>query len=453
MEKKQTILKIITILIVITIAILFVVFYNFKPKNNEVIASPNNPVQPDTNIDIEDSNKPKIEYTNFPKKASAYKENGKIINIGGTNNDKILKNFVLNDEIILIVETSSNNNDFNAINKNIAISILNKDIDLVKTKVLEKTENLIFNDATIFIDGILLAASDENSTKLLLYDGEYNLINSIQIDRIDSGKFYHNGINIKLISTKKDELSYRMINESLNITAYTKCKNSGIIYDLINYYNYDIVITKNDEYFSILKIYQNKDTDNIYYLIDNICNINGLLCNYMIDKSNQNNLILNYIINNKICINTLNITSKLQETYSTEIASNNSFLIPLEYGYILHNYLDNTSNILDNNFNIIISNISMCTNDKSIDSYYFPFCKRYLFQSELNQDNITNICYIDQNFQAQKILSLPKINSKIDIKISDDIIYYFITTNNNIQEFENCYGGYDIFVIMQKKQK
>ncbi len=450
MEKKQTVLKIITIILVISIAVLFVVFYNFKPTNQQNNAKPQSPTNTDTEIEKPNSETPKINYTKLPKKSSNYKENGKIINIGGTNNDKLLKTFVLDNEIIMLAETNSNNNDFCAINKNISICIVDKEINLTKTKILEKTDNLKFVDATIFIDGIILLASDESSTKILLYNEEYDLINHIQIERIDNGKFYHSGLNIKLLSTKNNELSYRMINDSLNITRYTKCNNIGEIYQLFSYPNYDIIITKTENDFEILKIHQNSEIDNTYYLIDKMKHINGLLCNLIVDKDNQNNLIVNYIQDNKITISTINLQDSTTQNYKTEIASNNSYLFPLEYGYILHNYLDNTSNILDNNYNIILSNINMKTDDKTIYSYCYPFCKKYLFQSESSGDNITNISTINKNFETEKILSVPKVNGKIDIKTSNNLVYFFITTNNNIQEFETCYGGYDIFVIMLK---
>ena len=242
-------------------------------------------------------------------------------------------------------------------------------------------------------------------------------------------------VDIKLISTKNNEISFRKINDSLNITAYTKHKSNNEIVELICYKDFDILITNNEAEIEILKIQQSNDNNQIYYLIEQIDLINGILCNFYIDKHNQNKIYISHIVDNKIVLSTIDIISKKTSSRNTNLPSNNCYIMPLENGYIIHNFLDNTINILDANFDIIISNISMHQNDKTIKSYYFPFQNKYLFCTECNENNSTNLCYYNKNFEAKQILSLPKVSSKIDIQIADGVAYLFLSTNNNIREF------------------
>lgn len=451
MEKKQNLLKAFYILIILAI-ILTCIFLPLSNKNtaeNTVNAEENKPNNQNENKTENEIVVDNTNYTTFPKKANNYMTNSKIINIGGTNNDEFLKEFVIDKEIIIVAKTNSNNLDFRTNNENIAICNLDKDLNLLYTKILEKTDNCKYLDSTIFEDGLLLVVQLEKNCKILQYDNNYNLVNEKTIPYCSNTKIVNCVSSFKLISTNKNELVYYTFSKNLDIenTYKITIKFDTIFDKIIKLENGEVFITKNDNYFTIYKSELNVENDRIYYVINEIETINCRLCNIMPNMQNGNELIFYGVLENKPYIYCYNFTTNKATKKTINLTAKSYDIKPLENGYILHNFDNNNLFILDKNFTIVLSDISINSDMKTTYSYQNSFRKEYIFCEENTSTNRTVFSVLNENLSKKEIFSIPEKARKIDIKNQKDAKFIFINTENNIDEFSNLYGGYDIYII------
>lgn len=448
MDKKQTVIK--TICIILTIGIICFFFIYFQTANHNT-TNGKTPIEDNKEKPItpDEEEKDKLTHTTFPKPSSLYKQNSRLINIGGTSKDKYLKSFVLKDEIILLAETSSTDFDFNSTETTLSVAILNKNIDLLSTKNLEGTIGKKYITSTLFADGIFVLVSNDESSSLLLYDYDFNLKQKLNLEPIQHASVIATIGMLKLLTYSNNSICIRELNESLNIVAFANAtsKSEGFYQSIINYKDYDVFVNIKSDSFDIFKISKKYESDKIYYVIDRICTINGVLCQLIPKTDNNNKLILSYIKNNKaevICLDTYTNATTITEL---NIASNYIYLVPLDYGYILQNYMDNSISILDSEFRIIIANLKSNTDVNIIKSYYHPSNKQYDFLANSLTDNTTLLYTLDYSLQSNPLLEIPRVENILDIKVDNNARYIFFDTKNNIGDFRGIYGASDIFVI------
>lgn len=444
-NKKQLLIKIVCILVIAGVICFFFLFFR---KNDVKTGSSLNPHEDKTEEKPVKPNPNK--YTEFPKYSSLYKKDSRINNIGGRGEENYIDSFLLNDEVYIIVETSSDNYDFNASTKSIAIAKLNKNLDLTATKVLEKTEGKKCIASTIFCDGVLLVVCDNTNTTVLLYNGLFELVNSLTFECVDYATLYQDVNYVKMVTYVNSTISFRIIDEDLNITAFVKTNSTcdGIYDNIISYRNSDIFITFRQDYFDVYKVYKKIENNNLYYIIERICSVKGIFSQLLFNQSDMTRLNISYLNNNKACITDIDTKTGEAKIIELNIASDGNYVIPLDNGYILHNYIDNSISILDKDFGIILSNLrNDIQNSNVLYSFYLPVTKEYYFVADSTISDNTLLYRFDAAYSSKVVLEMPKISEKINMKIMEKTKYLFIVTNNNIDEFDTCLGGNDIFAI------
>ena len=454
MEKKQNIIKIFYILIILAILLTCIFLPLNKKTNNQNFVEAQTPDENKPSVPKEEFIDSIINYTNFPKKSQNYMQNSKIINIGGTNNENLLKEFVLQDEILLILQSNSNNLDIKCDKNQIAIAILNKDLDLIKTITLEETEDCTYIDCTIFEEGILLFVTNENNSKILLYDNNYKLIEKQFLENVDSGKIVNYLTSFKLITKSDNMLFYRTFDSSLNIVNSTKipCSFDRFYDKVFKLDNSELFIGIASDNLYIYKSKINNQNNKTYYVIDNICTINCRLCDIMPNLQNNNSIVFSTLKDGKITIYLYDILQEKLNEYNMDILAENYRIIPLNNGYILHNFDNNSLTILDNNFTIILDNLPLANDMKIDNSYQNSFRDNYIFCTTNSNSHRTVFYELNKTLSQKEIFSIPEKFCKITIKNEEDCKFIFLTTNNNTEEFTTLYGGYDIFAIKLQEQ-
>lgn len=443
MEKKQTVIKIVAVISVVAVISLFIVLSTKKTTGanaggtsvDKPITTPNEP------------EKPKKHYTVFPKPSCHYKTNSKLNNIGGTANEKLLNTFIVGNEIILLIETSSNGYDFNAEEKSYALAVLDDDLNLLETKVLCQASEKYLT-STIFGSGIFLLTTSGETTTARLFNERYELEKSTNIEGLDNVIINQSVDAIKLLGYKNGKLFFSLIDDELNVTnsLTINTASEGFFDKTFSYDKKDIFINKRNGFFDIYKLVQTYDNDKIYYLIERICTIKGVIRQILPRNAGQN-LLINFTDNSKTFI--LNFSPK-DENYSVSelsLITDNSLIIPQNSGYLLHDYVTCSISILDENFRVIVSGLNK-TNQYSVVQGQINFVDNsYNFVSKSLSENKTEIATINYELKASSILKIPYVNSPITIKKIKDVTYVFLSTNNNQEDFSSCYGGSDVFAI------
>lgn len=445
MEKKQTVIKIIAVISIVAVISLFIALSTTKSTGaNAGGINVDKPITPPNKPDDE---KPKKNYTVFPKPSCHYKTNSKLNNVGGTANEKLLNTFVVGDEITLLVETSSNGYDFNADEKSYALAKLDLDLNLIETKVLLQCGEKYLT-STIFSSGILLITTNGTTTTIRLFNEYGEAENSVELDAYDYVAIHQSVDEIKLFGYKNGTLRFSILDEHLKISNLTKINTAseGFFDKIFSYEDKDIFINKRNGFFDVYKIEQKFDNDKIYYLIDRICTIKGLI-RQILPRNNGQNLLINYTENGKTSVLNFTVNDENYKIYDLNLVTDNSLIIPQNSGYILHDYVTSGISILDENFRVIVSGINKTNKYCVVNGVLNYLDDSYHFISKSLSDNKTGLYTFDYELKPSRLLEVPFVNSPITLKKIGDVIYLFFSTSNNQEDFSACYGGSDIFCI------
>ncbi len=447
MEKKQTGIKIVAVIVVISVITLFVVLKTLPSKT--VVGDQGNTGNTNTEGSTTETTpeKPKKNYTIFPKPSCNYLNNSRLNNIGGTGTEKLLNSFIIGGEIFLLVETNSNGYDFSAETKSYAVATLDLDLNLISTKILKKSTEKYLG-STIFSSGILLVTANNENTTLSLYDEGFNLEKSAELNKYDFVNLQAYSDKVKMLGYNSGSIELTTFNLGLEKTSEAKINlaSEGFYQNIFSYVNKDIFINFRGGFFDICKIAQKLENDKIYYVIERICTIKGVI-RQLLPLNEGQTLLINFTNNSKTYL--LNFEVFEEKFTSTELGliTDNVVLIPQNSGYILHDYVDNGISILDEKFRIIIHGLNKSNRYSSVKGEVDKLDNSYLFITKSLTENNTEICSLNYALEVKSILKIPYVSSPITIKKINHVTYVFLTTNNNQEEFSSCYGSSDVFAI------